>query len=1320
VRIGNELLVVMVAVFVVACGGESKDESKVEVTGESDIGTEVDSAAEDAGETVHEDVLVPPADVDVTVDVEVVCEPDCAGKECGGDGCGGSCGGCDEGECSEDGLCPDVPCTSSKECADLDQVCHVESGECVDCLSSDDCAVEKFCDEMACLDDVCEAGDKKCEGTDGLVCGADGGGFVIDVTCTGTEYCEDGLCYEQICSPGEAYCDGNTAVQCGPEGKEWLPGIDCGENEENCFDGQCIDSACIPDAVFCTDGTTVAMCNSEGTEFTSESCPDQNYCKAGACLPWLCTPGELLCQGNVSTMCEENGAGPVPGGEDCLESGLLCIAGLCTKCYPQCFGKECGDDGCGGTCGACDDGDNCTVGTCDTDLFTCSFAVVEDCCNGDDECGDLEDCTVDTCEANVCVFSNICCESHDECDDGDDQCTHDLCLNEHCWHKAIPGAGCCPHLGLYEGFEFGVVDWVLTANNQHKWELTSDLAYDGGFSLVATKANTSAQLTLPGTYQVSYAGTALRFMYRTQGWAGIDCATDGLVVTVNGVVADLLCTPAPDWAEYSVDLAEWEGESVTIELTYTVPWKHPTNHALHLDEVKVERTCCGAGTDCDDGDFCTIDSCESGSCVNQLLAGCCNPALLQEDFEGIDFLDWSFSADGKKKWIVSADDQHTGSSSLLADTQHSGALVTLPGSYLLPSSGGTVNIWFKSLNWNTISWGVDGLHFYVNGILVETISTPSPIWSQLSFDLSPWSGQEVSLAFGYQMGNNGNPGHRLFLDDVQVLQVCCDLDEECDDGLPCTADTCGNWGGCEHGAMPDCCDPVVFTQNFDFATLPGWNLAKDGLLAWVVSDADAESGPYSLYAAQGSNGAVVVLPPVAALPVNGGQLTFNYKTVNWNAINCATDGLRVFVNGALATTVCEAAAEWQFQSVNLAPWAGQELHIELKYQIVSGGNWLHEFFLDDVQVERVCCEGDEGCNDGDECTQDLCEEGLCANIVTEGCCASAMYDESFDLGVASGWSLSANNGQWSWAVNGDKALSGSYSLTASVWNGQPVATLPAVGVLPVSGASLKFAYQTVNWNLLDCETMGIRVWVDGVFAGAACDPSPDEWAQASIDLSPWAGEEVQIQLQYLVGNAGNDGHSAWLDNVQVVPLCCESDDHCDDGNPCTEDICGDESGCLNVTEEECCAPSIFADGFEDGLAWGWSLAGDNGKQWMVVDEPVHEGLHALVAGKINVGAVATLPPLPVIPWEGGYLSFHYQTVNWNELDCATMGIVVRVNGAVAGVICGASPEWTMQVVDLYAWAGEAPVITLQYTVSGGANGDHAVYLDDVLVAFDCP
>jgi hypothetical protein len=45
--------------------------------------------------------------------------------------------------------------------------------------------------------------------------------------------------------------------------------------------------------------------------------------------------------------------------------GEMCIEGQCVpNCTPDCAGKSCGSDGCGGVCGICPDGHHCNGGEC--------------------------------------------------------------------------------------------------------------------------------------------------------------------------------------------------------------------------------------------------------------------------------------------------------------------------------------------------------------------------------------------------------------------------------------------------------------------------------------------------------------------------------------------------------------------------------------------------------------------------------------------------------------------------------------------------------------------------------------------------------------------------------------------------------------------------------------------------------------------------------------------------------------------------------------------------------------------------------------------
>src|SRR2546427_6980035 len=77
-------------------------------------------------------------------------------------------------------------------------------------------------------------------------------------------------------------------------------------------------------------------------------------------------------------------AGPCKAdGQTCRTSRSCCGTsgnnGVCVKasgarfgvcCTPDCTGKECGDDGCGGSCGICTPPDTCTANICATTTTT--------------------------------------------------------------------------------------------------------------------------------------------------------------------------------------------------------------------------------------------------------------------------------------------------------------------------------------------------------------------------------------------------------------------------------------------------------------------------------------------------------------------------------------------------------------------------------------------------------------------------------------------------------------------------------------------------------------------------------------------------------------------------------------------------------------------------------------------------------------------------------------------------------------------------------------------------------------------------------------
>ena len=140
------------------------------------------------------------------------------------------------------------------------------------------------------------------------------------------------------------------------------------------------------------------------------------FCSGGECLesdPCADMPFAGCCNGEIVTWCEEGVFKEI----DCVVNSTTCgwqaEAGFynCEQtgvdpsgvnpiecpgaCAPDCSGKVCGDDGCGGTCGACDVGTACdSAGACQTCESDCTGKVCgDDGCGGMcGYCGDFESC----------------------------------------------------------------------------------------------------------------------------------------------------------------------------------------------------------------------------------------------------------------------------------------------------------------------------------------------------------------------------------------------------------------------------------------------------------------------------------------------------------------------------------------------------------------------------------------------------------------------------------------------------------------------------------------------------------------------------------------------------------------------------------------------------------------------------------------------------------------------------------------------------------------------------------------------------------------
>lgn len=193
-----------------------------------------------------------------------------------------------------------------------------------------------------------------CEGRE---CGSDGCGGVCGY-CPYGYLCKGGICVE-YCVPD---CTGKI---CGEDGCGGLCG-ECKENEFCAEDFTCVLKGCEPQC----EGKS---CGPDGCGGQCGKCGEGQICDSKT---WTCVKdtschdvtAEGRCLGSLLQWCE-NG---VLMEMDCSKTeGLVCGYSFLAKkydcitpeqCKPQCVGKECGPDQCGGECGVCGPEEVCSDG----------------------------------------------------------------------------------------------------------------------------------------------------------------------------------------------------------------------------------------------------------------------------------------------------------------------------------------------------------------------------------------------------------------------------------------------------------------------------------------------------------------------------------------------------------------------------------------------------------------------------------------------------------------------------------------------------------------------------------------------------------------------------------------------------------------------------------------------------------------------------------------------------------------------------------------------------------------------------------------------
>jgi hypothetical protein len=381
----------------------------------------------------------------------------------------------DENLCTDDSCDPlagclysinEAPCIDGNACTTGDQCVD---GNCVggNPLSCDDgnaCNGVETCDTKAgCIpgtplecpsdNDPCN-GIESCHPVEGCLPGealdCDDGNPCTSNVCYPTEGCvtlvnkkpcddEDVCTVDDKCSEG--HCFGGSPIDCNDSNictTDWchpvdgcshdLNGVPCNDDDLCSTDDHCHLGGCIGSGILsCNDGNvcTDDACHAKtGCSFANNTanCDDGNACTTGdSCASgWCLSGGPLDCDdGDPCTvdLCDSNDGCVYSDSDEGTPCGDMfndiCKLGNCL-CVPNCDGKECGNDGCGGVCGECSGQDACNNGICICQPSCDGMECGDDGCG--DDCGPCQDgsycdnhqCKVGQCGGSGVLFDNGC------------------------------------------------------------------------------------------------------------------------------------------------------------------------------------------------------------------------------------------------------------------------------------------------------------------------------------------------------------------------------------------------------------------------------------------------------------------------------------------------------------------------------------------------------------------------------------------------------------------------------------------------------------------------------------------------------------------------------------------------------------------------------------------------------------------------------------------------------------------------------------------------------------------------------------------------
>lgn len=545
----------------------------------------------------------------------------------------------DEGSCDDGKACTQDSCEPTTGCQHkaLDGTpCEADGSVCTE---SDSCQAglcvagkAKDCDDKnPCTKDSCDLAKGCTQVTDdGKPCDADG------TACTSGDTCQEGKCQQgqQVgCDDGNPCttdkCDAKTG-QCTTQPEN--DGVPCDDGTKCTSKDACLGGACKGKAVDCDDQNpcTDDVCDKQKgcspQALSGSPCSDDNPCTVGD----LCDVG----------VCKPGGPKVCSGGSDCVQvtcdvlAGGKCIAKAVKASTPcddgsACTDKDgCKDSECDGVIKNCDDDNPCTDDGCAAKLGCTNTANTSPCSDGNactaldkcaggkcaglplepkNDCDDQNPCTTATCDPKQgCVQTPnlLTCDDGNPCTQGD-QCSGGKCA------AGTSTCGCQTDSDCAAKDDADLCNGVLYCDKSIAGQFAC-MTKPGSVVVCNKDLDTACSQQACETSSGKCTGVAVQ--------DGKSCDADGSVCTSAdsckaGTCKAGVAVSCDDKNPCTIDSCD--SKSGCVYVANTAPCDADGDLCTVADTCQGKVCQAGAKKPCDDGEICTIDSCNAatGDCT---------------------------------------------------------------------------------------------------------------------------------------------------------------------------------------------------------------------------------------------------------------------------------------------------------------------------------------------------------------------------------------------------------------------------------------------------------------------------------------------------------------------------------------------------------------------------------------------------------------------------------------------------------------------------------------------------------------------------------